>query len=77
MRTLGLYDESNKEVSLERRAEIMRDVFALLDTNSDGRVDKDEFEHFIASGRTLPDYGTGPGHHGDDEYEYEIHHWEK
>ena len=20
---------------------------------------------------------TGPGHHGDDEYEYEIHHWEK
>lgn len=21
--------------------------------------------------------GFGPGHHGDDEYEYEIHHWEK
>lgn len=20
---------------------------------------------------------TGPGHHGDDEYEYEIHHFEK
>jgi len=25
----------------------------------------------------LPDYGLGTGHHGDDEYEYEIHHYEK
>lgn len=23
------------------------------------------------------DCQTGPGHHGDDEYEYEIHHFEK
>jgi hypothetical protein len=28
-------------------------------------------------GRRLPDFGLGPGHHGDDEYEYEIHHFEK
>jgi len=23
----------------------------------------------------LADFGLGPGHHGDDEYEYEIHHF--
>ena len=28
-------------------------------------------------GKRLPDFGLGPGHHGDDEYEYEIHHFEK
>ena len=31
----------------------------------------------IKEGQKLADYGLGPGHHGDDEYEYEIHHYEK
>jgi hypothetical protein len=33
-------------------------------------------QHY-GEGRRLPDFGLGPGHHGDDEYEYEIHHYEK
>lgn len=28
-------------------------------------------------GKRMRDFGLGPGHHGDDEYEYEIHHFEK
>jgi hypothetical protein len=36
-----------------------------------------EYTIGVAKGLTLPDFGLGPGHHGDDEYEYEIHHWEK
>lgn len=28
-------------------------------------------------GGALPDFGVGIGHHGDEEYEYEIHHWEQ
>ncbi|KAH8906736.1 putative calcium ion binding protein [Coniochaeta sp. PMI_546] len=76
-RTYGLMDESNKHVTPERRVEISREVMGMLDVNNDGRVDQEEFKRFIAEGRTLPDMGTGPGHHGDDEYEYEIHHWEK
>jgi hypothetical protein len=36
-----------------------------------------EFTIASAKGVKLPDFGFGPGHHGDDEYEYEIHHWEK
>jgi hypothetical protein len=76
-RTYGLEHDSNAHVTPERRAEVVKEILDLIDTNGDGYVDRGEFERFIASGRTLPDMGTGPGHHGDDEYEYEIHHWEK
>lgn len=70
-------DESNKHVSWERRDEILRGLLDLLDLNRDGVVSRDEWTAFTAQGKTLPDMNTGPGHHGDDEYEYEIHHWEK
>ena len=33
--------------------------------------------HLSRQGTRLPDSHMGPGHHGDDEYEYEIHHFEK
>lgn len=35
-----------------------------------------EFVDAYAAGKSLPDLGVGPGHHGDAEYEYEIHHFE-
>ncbi|KAL2196009.1 putative calcium ion binding protein [Corynascus similis CBS 632.67] len=78
LRTYGLMDESNKGVTDDRKAEIVRAIAQLFDTNRDGLITRDEFVHVIeVEGKTLPDMGTGPGHHGDDEYEYEIHHWEK
>lgn len=77
LRTYGLMDESNKRVSLVRRDEIARDLLSRLDDDGDGSVSAAEWQAFMAAGNTLPDLGTGPGHHGDDEYEYEIHHWEK
>lgn len=77
LRTYGLMDESNKHVTLARRTEITATLMDLLDTDMDLLVSKKEWLAFIESGQTLPDLGTGPGHHGDDEYEYEIHHWEK
>ncbi|KAK5997894.1 putative calcium-binding protein [Cladobotryum mycophilum] len=76
-RTYGLMDESNKHITWERRDEIVRIVLGMIDTDRDGIVSRDEWAAFIAKGSTLPDMNTGPGHHGDDEYEYEIHHWEK
>ncbi|KAF5022370.1 hypothetical protein F66182_5571 [Fusarium sp. NRRL 66182] len=77
MRTYGLFDESNKGMSEKRKDEVRDTLLGLLDTDSDNSVSRQEWKDFIASGKTLPDLNTGPGHHGDDEYEYEIHHWEK
>jgi hypothetical protein len=77
LRTYGLMDESNKDLPLSRRDEIIDQILTLLDENDDGEVSAAELRAFMDAGKTLPDVGTGPGHHGDDEYEYEIHHWEK
>jgi len=48
-----------------------------MDFDHDGKISMEEFQSFSSGGNTLPDFGLGPGHHGDDEYEYEIHHFEK
>ncbi|KAI0479485.1 hypothetical protein GGR56DRAFT_635281 [Xylariaceae sp. FL0804] len=77
LRTYGLMDESNRDVPAARRDEVRRELLRLLDADGDGLVSRAEFVAFVAGGNALPDLGTGPGHHGDDEYEYEIHHWEK
>ncbi|KAK7756370.1 hypothetical protein SLS62_001596 [Diatrype stigma] len=77
LRTYGLMDESNKDMPQSRRDEVQRALMSLLDANRDGVVTRDELQAFVDSGKALPDMQTGPGHHGDDEYEYEIHHWEK
>ncbi|EQL02931.1 EF-hand-like domain protein [Ophiocordyceps sinensis CO18] len=76
-RTYGLMDPSNKALTEERKSQITHELMALLDGDGDGTVSRAEWSAFISQGHTLPDMGTGPGHHGDDEYEYEIHHWEK
>lgn len=77
-RTYGLNDASNDDLPAEKRAAVAPTILALFDKGSDGRISRTEWRKgFIEDGKTLPDLGTGPGHHGDDEYEYEIHHWEK
>lgn len=76
-RMYGLMDPSNRDVSDDRREEAYRELLRQLDANSDGLVSRDEFAAYILDGKTLPDLGFGPGHHGDDEYEYEVHHWNK
>ncbi|KAK3997082.1 calcineurin B-like protein 4 [Cladorrhinum sp. PSN332] len=78
LRTYGLMDESNKHYTAEQKDKLAKQILDLIDANGDGLISKDEFVKFIeVDGKALPDLGTGPGHHGDDEYEYEIHHWEK
>ncbi|KAI9158312.1 carboxypeptidase [Paramyrothecium foliicola] len=76
-RTYGLFDESNRNMNINEKTRVLNDLLKLMDRNGDGMVSHDEWTVFGNSGKTLPDMGTGPGHHGDDEYEYEIHHWEK
>ena len=53
------------------------DVFRLFDLTQTGRITREQYLRKTKDGLKLPDFGLGPGHHGDDEYEYEIHHFEK
>jgi hypothetical protein len=55
---------------------VLQDVFALFDQDHTGLISLDEYVTRHANGFRLPDFGHGPGHHGDDEYEYDIHHFE-
>lgn len=52
-------------------------ILELYDRDNSGTISRAEFIEVSAKGVQLPDLGFGPGHHGDVEYEYEIHHWEK
>lgn len=74
--TYGLYDKSNKNTPQSKRDEVVHKCMELMDKDGDGSITRDEWMSFIKGGGILPDFKVGPGHHGDDEYEYEIHHWE-
>ncbi|KAI9834156.1 MAG: hypothetical protein M1826_005267 [Phylliscum demangeonii] len=77
VRTYGLEDESTKHVSQEKKDEVVRKVMDLIDFDKNGRIDRAEWMRFSAEKGRLPDFGLGDGRHGDDEYEYEINHYEK
>ncbi|KAL9610293.1 MAG: hypothetical protein Q9167_004984 [Letrouitia subvulpina] len=76
-RTYGLDDESAKGVSDEKKAEVVKVTMERFDLDGDGVISRQEWLDGWRSGSRLEDFGLGPGHHGDDEYEYEIHHFEK
>lgn len=68
-------DEETVAITDDDRERVYQGVLALLDTNEDGKVSMDEWRKFCEDQKTLPDFGYGTGHHGDYEYEYEVHHW--
>lgn len=75
--TYGLKDESTKHISKEQKDEAVQKIIDLFDRDKSGSISFAEFTVGDAQGLKLPDFGFGIGHHGDDEYEYEIHHFEK
>jgi len=77
LRTYGLYDDSSKHIPTSKHDEVTEKILSLYDDDHSGTVSYAEFIAADARGVELPDFGLGPGHHGDDEYEYEIHHFEK
>ena len=76
-RTYGLEHESSASISEIKKQMVVQTILDMFDINKDGTITLEEFTQKDAQGTKLPDFGFGPGHHGDDEYEYEIHHWEK
>lgn len=71
---MGSHDES-EGISEATKKDIVNKVLSLCDYNRDGKITLDEWRQFSKNGGKLPDMGVGVGHHGDFEYEYEIHHW--
>ncbi|OCT44517.1 putative calcium-binding protein [Cladophialophora carrionii] len=76
-RIYGLDDESLKDTPADQKDKAVFDVFKIFDPYQSGVITRDQWTKKINEGKKLPDFGLGPGHHGDDEYEYEIHHFEK
>ena len=72
-----MMDESAIGVSEQTRQEVVDKILGLFDIDKSSTVSSEEFMTVSRQGVTMPDFGLGPGHHGDDEYEYEIHHFEK
>lgn len=71
---LGSTDQ-NIEITEDTKNFVLKTVLGMMDTDGDGVVSLDEWRIFTDKGGELPDFGLGPGHHGDYEYEYEVHHW--
>ncbi|EGC47398.1 secretory pathway protein Ssp120 [Histoplasma capsulatum var. duboisii H88] len=76
-RTYGLDDNSNASLTEDRKQQILKEIFSIFDPQKTGVISQHEWMRLSREGKKLPDFGTGPGHHGDLEYEYEIHHFEK
>ncbi|KAH7068965.1 secretory pathway protein-like protein Ssp120 [Paraphoma chrysanthemicola] len=76
-RTYGLKDPSSSHITPTKKDMVVQTVLDMFDIDKDGSVSLSEFLQKDSENVKLPDFGMGPGHHGDDEYEYEIHHWEK
>ncbi|KAJ9631116.1 hypothetical protein H2204_008338 [Knufia peltigerae] len=76
-RTYGLDDESLRTTAGDVKDKAVLEVFKIFDLANSGVITRDQWLDGVRAGKKLPDSGLGPGHHGDDEYEYEIHHFEK
>lgn len=70
-------DASLKDIPEEQKTDAVKQVLSLFDPEGNGRITRPQFAKYSMDGNKLPDFGFGPGHHGDIEYEYEIHHFEK
>lgn len=76
-KTYGMDHESNDAMTESQKTEAVRRVFDLFDPQNTGFITREDWLTAVAAGTRLPDLGCGPGHHGDIELEYEIHHFEK
>ncbi|CCH46587.1 putative secreted protein [Wickerhamomyces ciferrii] len=73
---LGSHDDS-EGISKETKDQIVKAILKMMDANTDDKITKEEYLKFANKGGKFPDLGVGVGHHGDFEYEYEVHHWNK
>ncbi|KAK9454801.1 hypothetical protein V1511DRAFT_500998 [Dipodascopsis uninucleata] len=83
MNLYGVYNrmdptgQRKQPITPKEQRKVVEKILDLMDTNKDDVVSMQEWIDFNEKGGELPDFGLGPGHHGDVEYEYELHHWLK
>ncbi|KAF2859278.1 hypothetical protein K470DRAFT_219433 [Piedraia hortae CBS 480.64] len=77
LKMYGLKDASTNHITKVQKESAVDRVISLYDRDRSGTISFAEYTVGAAQGIELPDFGFGSGHHGDDEYEYEIHHFEK
>lgn len=77
MKTYGLFHTSNAHLNQEQKEAVVNEVLRLFSPPGAETVSRDDWISKVQAGVKLPDFGYGPGHHGDIEYEYEIHHYEQ
>lgn len=66
--TYGLKDESTNHISQAEKDKAVQTVIDLYDRDHSNTISFAEFVMGDVNGVKLPDFGFGPGHHGDDEY---------
>ncbi|ANB15852.1 Ssp120p [Sugiyamaella lignohabitans] len=71
---MGKHEET-ENIPQSTKDHVLKTVLGMIDTDNDGIISLEEWRIFTERGGELPDFGLGPGHHGDYEYEYEVHHW--
>lgn len=67
---MGNHDQST-DIKEETKKRVLDSVLTLVDYDKNGEISLKEWKRFSDAGNELPDFGLGPGHHGDYEYEYE------
>lgn len=70
-------NEQTVEIDEKTKEHVYNTILEMLDQDHDGVISIDEWRRFCEDGKVLPNFGLGTGHHGDYEYEYEVHHWSK
>ncbi|KAI5842911.1 hypothetical protein DFP73DRAFT_552697 [Morchella snyderi] len=76
LRFYGL-EQPDSTAGEDTKQHVWQTVADLVTGGGRAEITMAQFQAFVHAGNTLPDFGLGPGHHGDPEYEYEIHHFEK
>lgn len=74
---MGEHVHETETVSQEAKDHVVNTILSLVDADKDGKISIDEWREYSKSGKELPDFGYGSGHHMDFEMEYEEHHWNK
>ncbi|CAH6722647.1 protein Ssp120p [[Candida] jaroonii] len=74
---MGDHEHGHEIITEDAKQHVISTILKLIDSDGDGEISAQEFVDYISSGKTLPDFGYGQGHHLDFESEYEEHHWNK